>query len=133
VVTRDFGAFDTLYLASQEMHSNINAIFQVIWRWDEDAGKIYLENYGSEGTVIVVIAINATRYEQIRKSRARSWAYDWALAQTKITIGRVRSKFSSGAISFTTDGEALIAEGKLEQDTLDESKKNLDATFAVER
>jgi len=52
------------------------------------------------------------------------WIFDYALAECKIMLGRIRSKFaqfnSIGNIGIALDGDQLIQEGIQEKETLDE-------------
>jgi hypothetical protein len=52
------------------------------------------------------------------------WIFDYALAECKIILGRIRSKFSQfnsiGNVGIALDGEQLIQEGIQEKETLDE-------------
>jgi hypothetical protein len=53
------------------------------------------------------------------------WIFDYSLAECKILLGRIRSKFaqfaSIGNIGISLDGDQLISEGKEEKDKLDET------------
>ena len=53
------------------------------------------------------------------------WILDYALAECKIMLGRVRSKFaqfaSIGNTGISLDGDTLISEGKEEKDALKET------------
>lgn len=53
------------------------------------------------------------------------WIFDYALAESKIMLGRVRSKFaqfaSIGNTGISLDGDTLISEGKEEKDALKET------------
>jgi len=52
------------------------------------------------------------------------WIFDYALAECKIILGRIRSKFSQfnsiGNVGIALDGEALLQEGIQEKETLEE-------------
>ena len=52
------------------------------------------------------------------------WVFDYALAECKIILGRIRSKFSQfnsiGNIGIALDGETLLQEGIQEKETLEE-------------
>ena len=66
-------------------------------------------------------------YENIN-SIGKQWIRRFALALTKETLGQVRSKFGSIPIpgeSVTLNGDALITQGKEEQDKLREELKTL--------
>lgn len=56
------------------------------------------------------------------------WIFDYALAECKIILGRIRSKFaqfnSIGNIGISLDGDQLIQEGIQEKETLDERLRN---------
>jgi hypothetical protein len=53
------------------------------------------------------------------------WIFDYALAECKIMLGRIRSKFSQfnsiGNIGISLDGDALLQEGITEKEKLDET------------
>jgi len=53
------------------------------------------------------------------------WIFDYALAESKIMLGRVRSKFaqfaSIGNTGIALDGDTLISEGTQEKETLKET------------
>ncbi len=53
------------------------------------------------------------------------WIFDYALAECKIILGRIRSKFaqfnSIGNIGISLDGDALLQEGITEKERLDET------------
>lgn len=53
------------------------------------------------------------------------WIFDYALAECKIILGRVRSKFaqfaSIGNIGISLDGDTLLQEGQQEKERLDET------------
>lgn len=53
------------------------------------------------------------------------WLFDYALAECKIVLGRIRSKFaqfaSIGNIGISLDGDQLIQEGTTEKERLDET------------
>lgn len=53
------------------------------------------------------------------------WIFDYALAESKIMLGRIRSKFaqfnSIGNIGISLDGDALLQEGITEKERLDET------------
>lgn len=60
-----------------------------------------------------------------------SWVLDYATAECKIVLGRIRNKFSQfqamGNIPLSLDGADLIAEGKEEKEKLDDDLKNSEA------
>jgi len=53
------------------------------------------------------------------------WIFDYALAESKILLGRIRSKFaqfaSIGNIGISLDGDQLISEGTTEKERLEET------------
>ena len=53
------------------------------------------------------------------------WIFDYALAESKIVLGRIRSKFaqftSIGNIGIALDGDALLQEGMQEKEKLEET------------
>ena len=53
------------------------------------------------------------------------WIFDYALAECKIILGRIRSKFagfgSIGNVGIDLDGDALLSEGAAEKERLEET------------
>lgn len=100
----------------------------------DSPGFILVRSFMIEGTHYNNMATsNSTNYKRLGKYSSTSdanfytsdWIFDYALAECKILLGRIRSKFaqftSIGNTGIALDGDQLISEGKEEKTALDET------------
>ena len=95
----------------------------------DSPGFVLLRSYMIEGSHYGNMETNLSKSSWKRNSSdeffyTSDWVFDYALAECKIILGRIRSKFSQfasiGNTGIALDGEALLQEGIQEKETLDE-------------
>jgi hypothetical protein len=86
-------------------------------------GVVYTStaSYQSPGWILVRAMVVEGLDEDIYE---HDWVFEYALAQSKVILGRIRSKFANftsiGQTGLTMDGDALISEGQAEVEKLEE-------------
>lgn len=99
------------------------------WRFFE--GKLYLYNFSGP---CVVQYTSDSDFEDITEKKWQSWVRRYAVALTKIGLGRIRNKFSVTNIPVDVDGDTLIAEGQEEKAALEQQLiEQGEGLFYIER
>lgn len=90
------------------------------WHYDQTSGRLYLTGTPESATSICVFT-----KEYFNASNLPSYMDDWvisrALAYTKQSEGKIRSKYSETIPGAPTDGDTLVQEGNEELQKSDES------------
>lgn len=96
----------------------------------DSPGFILLRSYMIEGSQYGGMSTNPQtstwkRGDSDEHFYTSDWLFDYALAECKIILGRIRSKFaqfnSIGNIGISLDGDALLQEGITDKEKLDET------------
>jgi hypothetical protein len=96
----------------------------------DSPGYILLRSYMIEGSQYGGMDTNPQtsswkRGDSDENFYTSDWIFDYALAESKIMLGRIRSKFaqfnSIGNIGISLDGDTLLQEGITEKERLDET------------
>ena len=96
-------------------YNQLNYAFnmQFDWKYDDTTGELYVTHIPDRAQVLVVKA--KTIYErETLDPEYDAWLLKFAEGQTKITEGRIRSKYKEGSVGATSDGDQLIQEGQAE-------------------
>lgn len=91
-----------------QLSYNFNSRYD--WKYDRQDGLLYSTNIPSNALSLAVTA-KVLYTEETLTQELSTWLYNFTLAKTKVTEGRIRSKFKEGSVGAPSDGEALIAEG----------------------
>lgn len=81
------------------------------WKYDDATGELFVTHI-PEGSQCLVVKAKVVYERQDLESDREAWLLRYAKAQTKVTEGRIRSKYREGSVGATSDGEALVAEGQ---------------------
>lgn len=101
----------------------------LMFQWNESSRELYFTRaiHGPE-TVIIECTMERTEQEIFSDRWCKQFIQNWALAEVKMMLGWIRSKFSSGtpgpAGTITLNGELLIAEARQDMTELKESLLN---------
>lgn len=82
-------------------------------------GNLYLDSQSTYQGLITAEVVVTPTYEGLVDEHAKQWIQDYTLAQAKMVIGRIRSKFRPQGIPVELDGETLLGEGTNEIQTLE--------------
>lgn len=101
----------------------------LMFQWNEASRELYItraiRNYE---TVVIECMTERTEQELLTDRWCKQFIQNWALAEVKMMLGMIRSKFSSGTPgpsgSITLNGELLIAEARQDFIELKESLLN---------
>ena len=126
------GTLDTLSYHLAASHSeDLRRLFagDMTFLWDEPSRELTLlrKVYNSE-KVILECMMERTEQELMVDRWARQFIQNWALAETKMQLGMIRSKFSSGtpgaAGTISLNGELLVSEARQDMAELKEEIMN---------
>lgn len=104
------------YLNAMIVKRNLNLLAtDMEFYWDKPNKKLYLYANPNIPTY-VTIKFKPEYYsvEDIRESFWETQLKKLALGMTKVVLGRIRSKYTSGSSKFQLDGNTLLAEGNAE-------------------
>jgi len=105
-----------------------------MYEWEWVSPKVYVSGVSpGETHITVVYAHDPANFEEMTINKAISWVQDFAIAKTKVALGRARGKFRSGGLNFETDAAELVSEGNEAIRELKEQLKMLDFNPAIER
>jgi len=102
---------------------------ELMFQWDEPSHELLILR-GVHASEIVVIEAMLERSEQelLTDRWCQQYIQGWAMAELKMTLGLIRSKFASGTPgpggSITLNGELLIAEARQDMTELKEELLN---------
>lgn len=88
-------------------------------------GKLYLDSQTTyQGLVTVKVSVSP-QFCDLKDERAIQWIQGYSLALTKMSLGRIRSKFKSSNLPVELDGDNILQEGiqeieRYEQKLVDE-------------
>ena len=103
----------------------------LMFQWNESSRELYFTRAirGYE-TVIIECTLERTEQELMSDRWCRQFIQNYAIAECKMTLGMIRSKFSSGTPgptgSITLNGELLIAEARQDMAELREQLLNFE-------
>ena len=126
------GTLDTLSYHLAASHSeDLRRLFagDMTFLWDEPSRELTLlrKVYNSE-KVILECMMERTEQELMVDRWARQFIQNWALAEAKMQLGMIRSKFSSGtpgaAGTISLNGELLVSEARQDMTELKEEILN---------
>lgn len=95
----------TMPMRISQIEDYINRSF----RFDDRDKKLYIDDYVGEITIEVIKELSL---ESLKDRNDINWIYKYALALTKESVGRVRSKFEVNGAPYQTDGREIVQEGK---------------------
>jgi len=102
----NYAAWNTLTQVRNTMSTDM------AFREDKHAHKLYLNNnMSAPGTVAVEYIPKLTSVEDIKSDYWQDVLVRMCLAFTKITLGRIRTRFSQSNALWGMDGEKLLEEG----------------------
>lgn len=85
------------------------------FRFDRSTNQLYINT--SSGTPTLITIEYIPRYDSVDEIESDFWIdilMRLSIALTKITLGRIRSRFTQSNALWTQDGEAILAEGNQE-------------------
>ena len=126
------GTMDTLSFHLAASHSeDLQRLFagDMTFLWDEASRELtLLRKVSSSEKVILECMMERTEQELMVDRWARQFLQNWALAEAKMQLGMIRSKFSSGtpgaAGTISLNGELLISEARQDMAELKEEMMN---------
>ena len=83
------------------------------WKYDDTTGELFTTHI-PEGTQVLVVKAKTIYERETLDPEHDAWLLKYAEGQTKITEGRIRSKYKEGSVGATSDGDQLISEGQAE-------------------
>ena len=114
-----------LYNCYKMMYNELEFTKDINFRYIKP--NLYLDNYEDE--VIIEALVRPEALSDIDpESEYYSWVKDYALALAKMTVGRIRSKFTTDGSPYQLDGNTLLAEG---QQAITELENKLTGTIFV--
>lgn len=96
----------------------------LLFRYDKDSEKLYVNISSNRPDRITVEYV--PRYEDVAEITSDFWIdmlIKLAVANTKVIVGRVRSKYTQSNALWVIDGPTLLQEGKAELDDLREKMR----------
>lgn len=81
------------------------------WKYDDTTGELFVTHI-PEGSQCLVVKAKTIYERDTLDPEHDAWLMKYAEGQTKITEGRIRSKYKEGSVGATSDGDALVAEGQ---------------------
>ncbi len=115
----NFAAWNTVLQVRNTISTDLSHYF------DKMSNKLYINVASNLPDRITIIYI--PRFDDVSKITSDFWIdvlVRHAVAQTKIIVGRVRSKFTQTNALWTMDGSTILEEGKAELAALREELKN---------
>lgn len=91
------------------------------FREDKQAKKLYINTYDRPPNITIEYVPEFKDVEEISSDYWKDILQRLALAQTKIILGRIRSRFVQANALWTQDGATLLEEGNAELNTLRET------------
>lgn len=109
----------------------LNRLFagDLMFQWDEASREMYLTRAirGYE-TIIIEAMLERSEQELLLDRWCKQYIQNWALAELKMTLGLIRSKFSSGTPgangAINLNGELLVSEARQDMAELKEGLLN---------
>lgn len=98
-----------LYNCYKMMYNELQFTKDINFRYIKP--NLYLDNYDDE--VIIEALVRPEALSDIDpESEYYSWVKEYALALAKMTVGRIRSKFTTEGSPYQLDGNTLLSEGQ---------------------
>lgn len=110
------------YTTNQQIYNTLST--DMAFRYDRVQNKLYI-NVGSDIPKYVTIEY-VPRYDNVEQIVSDFWIdiiIKLSVALTKVTLGRIRSRFTQSGALWTQDGEAILAEGNQELSDIREKLK----------
>ena len=102
--------------------------------WQVIGDNIYIDDVPhDQGAVTIISVPMPQQLSDVTYGPALTWIKKRVLAKTKIAWSGVIGKFTAGGINFTTNAEALRAEGNSALEKLDEELKTLQFSYQTYR
>ena len=108
-----YASWSTLQQISNTLTTDLD------WYYQDDKNTIYINTALDTNTEITIEYI--PRYDSVEEVNSDFWIdviMRMAKAQCKITLGRIRSRFTQANALWTQDGETILNEGKQEMTDL---------------
>lgn len=127
----------TVDILSLHLLSSLSEEFQRIFAgdmtflWDEASRELFMtRRVGRDEKVILECQMERTEQEILVDRWAKQFIQNWALAECKMQLGLIRSRFSSGtpgaAGTITQNGELLVSEARQDMTELKEEIMNFE-------
>lgn len=84
------------------------------FREDKHNGKLYINDYSAPKTVTIEFIPKLDSVDQIQSDYWQDILVKMSVAITKITLGRIRTRFTQSNALWAQDGEKLLEEGNTE-------------------
>ena len=108
--------------------SQIEEYINRSFKFDDDDKKLYIDDYDGEVTIEVMKEINL---ETMKDRDNINWVRKYALALTKMALGRIRGKYRVSEAPYETDADDLLSEGKEEKRELEEELESKGFFFST--
>ena len=124
----NYAAWSTL----QQVRNTLST--DMFWKYDERKKQLYVN--ASQGTPANVTIEYVPRFDSVEEVVSDFWIdnlINMAVATTKITLGRIRSRYTQTNALWAQDGERLLEEGNAELTALREYlRANTQLTYPVD-
>lgn len=102
---------------------------ELMFQWDEPSHELYIvRSVRGHETVVIEAMLERSEQEILMDRWCKQYIQNWALAELKMMLGLIRSKFSSGTPgpggTINLNGELLIAEARQDMTELKEELLN---------
>ena len=111
----NYGAWNTLLQIKNTTSTDL------AFRYDKMSDKLYINT--SSGIPDKITVEYVPRFDDVSEVKSDYWIdmlVRMSVALTKVTLGRVRSRYTQANALWTQDGETMLAEGNAELETLRE-------------
>jgi len=124
----NYASWNTLLQIRNTMSTDLS------FRFDKVANKLYINTSSNPPTNITVEYIR--RFDSVEEIVSDYWTdilMQLSLALTKVTVGRIRSRYTQSNALWTQDGETLLNEGTSELQSLREHlKANTQLVYGID-
>ena len=110
---QDYAYNYAAWSTSQQIRNTLSTDLAFIY--DKSSNKLYINV--SSGTPTAITIEYVPRYDSVEEINSDYWVdmiVRLSIALTKITLGRIRSRFTQSSALWSQDGESLLAEGNAE-------------------
>ena len=103
------------------------------FKYDKDSQKLYINTTDTPSQITIQYVPVLHKPEDIKTDYWIDLLVRLSIANTKIIVGRIRSKFTQSNALWTLDGETLLTEGNEELTNIQEIlRTNAKVTFPVD-
>lgn len=117
--------FETIKLGRSQIVHNVLATYPLIndeinFRYIPEEGMLYMDSESSYQGLFTVEGTVCPELADLKDERAKQWIFNYALANVKLVLGRIRSKYRPQGIPVELDGDTLLNEAQTEIQQLEQ-------------